>query len=329
MAIKKKEKIVNPVKSLKGVEREYRKQLNLLGKFMIEEIKNELLPFLKSQEPAYVLDGSQDAIKALFKRIDKRFKSINDYEYNYNEPKDSKSVYLFDWLDSVSEMLTDSRQRLSQIKDNIGTEINNIFNRLNFKFKGNIVAGFSRTSAESMVNQTIKKNKKRFDRALRGATGIDMSQVVASEGLEDFISLSVSKNVSLIESLPAEYLKQVEVIVNNGVVSGARYSTIAKEIQKGANKELAGRIKTIAMNEVQTINAQINVRRSEALGITEGIYRTSEDERVRPCHKQLNGKRFKLDQGAWSSKCQKYIIPGVTDINCRCTYSPIIEVEGV
>ena len=125
-----------------------------------------------------------------------------------------------------------------------------------------------------------------------------------------------------------EYLKQVETIVNNGLTSGARYRTIENEITAlvgSANSKLAGRIKTIARNEVQTINSQMTLRRSENLGITEGIYRTSKDERVRACHKELDGVKFRLKQGAWSKTCQKYIQPGITDINCRCSYSPIIS----
>ena len=137
--------------------------------------------------------------------------------------------------------------------------------------------------------------------------------------MEDLFTLSKNKNKILITSLPEEYLKQVETIVNNGVVSGARYRTIEKEIisKTGANSKLAGRIKTIAMNEVQTINSQITLRRSESLGIKKGIFRTSKDERVRACHKELDGIEFVIAKGAWSKTCQKFIQPGITDINCR------------
>ena len=80
-------------------------------------------------------------------------------------------------------------------------------------------------------------------------------------------------------------------------------------------------------NEVQTINAQMNQKRNASLGIKEGIFRTSEDEKVRPCHKELNGVRYELSKGAWSKTCGRWIIPGVTDINCRCSFSPVIEVQ--
>ena len=220
-------------------------------------------------------------------------------------------------------------QQSSYVVDGIGNNLATIFRRLNANFSGNIMLGFAQSTSTNMVEETSKRNKAKFDRAVKAATGVDLGMVVQEEGLADFIELSVNKNVGLIKSLPEQYLNQVETIVNNGVVNGTRFSDIAKEIVAktgSANSKLAGRIKTIAMNEVQTINAQISQRRSQALGIKKGIYRTSEDERVRPCHAELNGVEYELSKGAWSKSCGRFIIPGVTDINCRCSFSPIIEV---
>lgn len=218
----------------------------------------------------------------------------------------------------------------SSARDGIGDQLGVIFRRLNAAFSGTAAFGFAQNTASQMVERVGKSNKDRFDRSVNRATGINLGSVVEAEGLEDFVALSVNKNVGLIKSLPEQYLGQVETIVNNGVVSGARYSTIQKEIisKTGANSKLANRIKTIARNEIQTINSQITLRRSEALGIKKGIFRTSEDERVRPCHAELNGVEYVIAKGAWSKTCGKFIQPGITDINCRCSYSPIIEVEN-
>lgn len=268
MGKKVKTKIAAPVKSQKGIEKQYQKQLNKLGKILIASVRTEVLTFLKVQQSSYVIDG-------------------------------------------------------------FGDQLGVIFRRLNSTFTGNATVSFAETTAAQMVQKAGAANKNKFDRTVFRAIGIDLGSVIVSEGLEDFMALSINKNVSLIKSLPEEYLKQVETIVNNGLVSGARYSTIEKEIisKTGANSKLANRIKTIARNEVSTINSQLTLRRSKSLGITEGIYKSSQDERVRTCHAELDGVRYELKKGAWSKSCQKFIQPGITDINCRCTYSPIIEVN--
>lgn len=265
----KKNKIAAPVKSLRGQERAYQKELNKLGKALISSIREDVLAFLKVNQESYVIDG-------------------------------------------------------------IGANLNVIFAKLNREFTGVITASFAESTANQMVSKTARSNKNKFDRVVNKATGVNLGSIIATEGLEDFMELSISKNVSLIKSLPEQYLSQVETIVNNGVVSGARFSTIAKEITAktgSVNSKLANRIKTIARNEIQTINSQLTLRRSEQLGIKKGIYRTSEDERVRDCHAELNGVEYEIKKGAWSKSCSKFIQPGITDINCRCSYSPIIEVN--
>lgn len=210
-------------------------------------------------------------------------------------------------------------QQESYVVDGIGDQLGIIFKKLTARFTGTATFSFAKSTAEKVVNKIGVSNKKKFDRTVQRATGVDLGAIITHEGLEDFVALNVNKNVSLISSLPEEYIKQVETIVNNGVASGAKYKTIEKEIigKTGANSKLAGRIKTIAMNETQTINAQMTLRRSDNLGITEGIFRTSKDERVRKCHRELNGVRYKLSKGAWSKLCEKWIQPGITDINCR------------
>lgn len=257
------------MKSQKGLERQYQKELNKLGKALIKSVNSELLPYLKANQESYVVDGIGDTIGAIFRR-------------------------------------------------------------LNSQFSGAALFGFAKPTATQMVARVGANNKRRFNKTVEKVTGVDLGGIVHAEGLEDFVSLSVNKNVSLIKSLPEEYLKQVETIVNNGVVSGARYETMAKEINAkvgSANSKLAGRIKTIARNEVQTINSQISLRRSDALGVKKGVYMTADDEKVRACHAELDGVEYDIKKGAWSKTCQKFIQPGITDINCRCSFRPVIEVD--
>lgn len=227
------------------------------------------------------------------------------------------------------------------VLDGVGSNLEIIFGKLNTRFSGIISAGFASSTATQMVTKVTKTNKKKFDASIERAMGVDLGAILQAEGLVDFMETSINRNVSLIKSLPSEYLKSVETIVTNGVTSGARYSTIANQIlgKVGtANSHLSGRIKTIAMNEIQTINSQLNLRRSDALGITEGYWRTGEDEKVRgnpsgkyptakPSHYKLNGVRFNLKKGA-KTEVGTHIKPG-EEINCRCSYSPIIDLDAL
>jgi SPP1 gp7 family putative phage head morphogenesis protein len=264
-----REVILPPVKSLKGIENAYRKELNKFGRLLVNRVKADILAFLKPHQSEWVNDAG------------------------------------------------------------IGWQLNRNFRKLNKEFSGTAQLAFATNTAERVVNKTFKNSADRFDKSVESATGVDIGAVITQEGMQDFVDLSISENVNLITSLPQEFLKNVEIIVNKGLKSGARYATIEKEIigQVGsAASGLGNRIKTIARNEIQTINAQIQLKRSEALGIRKGIYRTSKDEVVRKCHEELDGVIYEISKGAWSKTCNKFIKPGITDINCRCSYSPILEL---
>ncbi len=222
--------------------------------------------------------------------------------------------------------------------DSVTDEVTAILERLNKKYSSSAVLSFADTTASTMVNEVGRSNAERFDKSIEATTGVNLGGVITSENLTDFVDLNINTNVSLIKSLPEEYFKQIEVIVNNGLTQGTRYSTIEKQIVAltgSANSGLRKRIKTIATDQVQTINAQINLRRSDALGIKKGIWRTAEDEKVRgnpsglypnakPSHFKLNGKEFDLAKGMKVNG--QYIWPGIP-VNCRCSYSPVIVLE--
>lgn len=307
----KKQKILPPVKSLKPLEKKYQRELRKLGVAMAKSVRTDLLSYLKAQQEQYVIDGP---IKAMDSVV---LQALTDLSGDY------------DYL--IPKLLKDSQDALanSRLADSIGTELNGILRRLKYQYTGLAVESFAQNTATMVVSKTETANKKRFDRVFAFTEGVNISEIVAQEGLADFIELSVSKNVNLITSLSEEYFKQIETIANNGVINGTRYSEIEKQITAkvgSANSKLAGRIKTIARNEVSTMNSQLTLRRSENIGIKKGVYMTAEDDMVRECHEELDGQEYVLSKGAWSKKCGKFIQPGITDINCRCTYRPVIKV---
>ena len=99
------------------------------------------------------------------------------------------------------------------VVDNIGNMLDNIFRRLNVKFAGTVVLGFSKQLANNIVSKINQNNKKKFEQSI----GIDLGDVVRSENLNNFIDLSINKNVSLIKSLPQEYFKDIEAKALSGL----------------------------------------------------------------------------------------------------------------
>ena len=77
-------------------------------------------------------------------------------------------------------------------------------------------------------------------------------------------------------------------------------------------------LRRLTRDQTQKMNAKLNELRQRDLGVTQYIWRTSEDERVRPTHSENNGKTFD-----WASPPLTTGHPG-NDVQCRCLSEPIV-----
>ena len=214
-------------------------------------------------------------------------------------------------------------------KDSDAEKLAEIAKAMELPFAGT----FSQSIAEKTVNAVAEKNAARFNEAIPfdKLQGINLARMISNEKLDDFVKLSIAQNSTLIKSIPSQFLNEVQGIVYNSYTQGLRYSEIEKKLigmVGSAGSKLAGRIKTIARTETQKINSQLTKIRSQALGIKKGIWQSSKDERVRASHAKLNGVEFDLEEGAWSDIEKKFLFPGM-EINCRCSYKPVIDLDDL
>jgi SPP1 gp7 family putative phage head morphogenesis protein len=79
------------------------------------------------------------------------------------------------------------------------------------------------------------------------------------------------------------------------------------------------RAQLIARDQIGKLNGELNQVRQEELGVTDFIWRTERDNRVRPEHAALEGKQYTWAQGHPTEG-----IPG-EPINCRCFPEPVLD----
>lgn len=78
----------------------------------------------------------------------------------------------------------------------------------------------------------------------------------------------------------------------------------------------------IARDQISKLNGQFNRARQEAAGITGFVWETRKDSRVRPAHRDLQGKTFTWAEGASG------VYPG-QPINCRCWARAVVDADQV
>ncbi len=179
--------------------------------------------------------------------------------------------------------------------------------------------------ARKFVTTANNTNAERTKRDL----GIDI--FVDNSELRDYVQASIYDNVRLIESIPSQYLTQVDSIVMTNVRAGGRPSAIAKLLQEqfGVTER---RAKLIARDQSNKINSNLSQMRQTAAGFEYFRWETSHDERVRDRHEDVAKRVTAYGRGIF-----RYDNPPIVDqnvpqkpgepIQCRCIAIPISQEE--
>ncbi|RYM55646.1 phage minor head protein [Serratia proteamaculans] len=139
--------------------------------------------------------------------------------------------------------------------------------------------------------------------------------------MNNALQATIAENVGLIRSIPEKYLTEVEGLVMRSVARGRDLSFLTDELQKryGITRRRAA---LIARDQNAKATSVMQSARQMSLGITHGIWRHSHaGKEPRQSHVKADGKKFDLSKGMYLD--DKWVMPG-EEINCRCTWSPVI-----
>lgn len=225
--------------------------------------------------------------------------------------------------------------RDADIKDGIRTDsftdlmlrINEIFASIESKLVKKVSGYGLRKKLENLSNLNRKLTVKEWKKAIRSTLGIDIREDYYlgdfyKEQLQDWSK----QNVELISTIPNDTLAKMREIVYNGYISGKTTTRMLKEIQR-AYKVGLKHARLIARDQTAKLNGQIQRHQQIDAGITEYIWCTSGDERVRDSHKALDGKKFSWDNPPLNSDGRS-CHPG-EDYQCRCIGRPVFNSSNL
>jgi uncharacterized protein with gpF-like domain len=134
---------------------------------------------------------------------------------------------------------------------------------------------------------------------------------------------TVAENVSLIRSVPQQFLKDVEGAVWRSALKGGAAYDLSTEIRAKYGVS-ARRAALISRDQSAKARTTFEQSRRLELGITHAVWRHSSAGKLpRPSHVRMNGQKFDIAKGMWDSAEQKWIQPGEL-VNCRCTSRAVI-----
>lgn len=168
--------------------------------------------------------------------------------------------------------------------------------------KARTVSKFTQAQVRSAFRTLEKSLKKQIP-------GVARTDVLGSEQ----ITRAIRRNIGLIKDIGDEQrVALADLFVSKGTPSVSQI------------RETTGAIKSKAefwaTDQTLKVNAEITRERATAAGFVGYRWHTSEDERVRPEHAELDGKLFRWDSPPSVGH------PG-EDYRCRCIPDPVTEDE--
>jgi SPP1 gp7 family putative phage head morphogenesis protein len=185
--------------------------------------------------------------------------------------------------------------------------------------------------ARKMAGLAAESNRdtvdERLAREIHRAIGVDVSALLQANGpLLQSMQRATEANVALITSIPEQYFDRVYSTITDGWVKGLRWESLVEQIQRDGDVT-ESRAKLIARDQTVKMNSDFNRERQQQVGIEKYEWSTSQDERVRTSHADVDGRTFRWDEpgpvpGAVAGEpCH----PGI-DVNCRCVAIPVVDM---
>ncbi len=180
-----------------------------------------------------------------------------------------------------------------------------------------------------LENRARKYSIREWKRVVRQTLGINIfDDYYDGKFFRENTRQWVLQNVDLITTITEQPLKRMYNIISGGQYAGKTAAEIGRQIQEAYDVSKS-HARFIARDQMAKLNAQITQRQQTDAGITEYVWRTVGDARVRESHRHLNGKRFKYsDPPVVDTKTGRRANPG-EDYQCRCVALPVFDIEGL
>lgn len=182
----------------------------------------------------------------------------------------------------------------------------------------------SSKAVSSMSKEAALKTSKFNKTVVRQLTYKDFAKDIPN--INDVVETFVDYNVRLIKGLSEDVIQKLTKRITTGVKKGYSVEEIQTSIRygivndKSIYKTIKARMNLIATDQIGKLNGDLTKLRCKLLGFDKYIWRTRQDERVRPEHAEREGQIFYWNNPPDGGH------PG-EDFNCRCWAEPVKTKE--
>ena len=180
-------------------------------------------------------------------------------------------------------------------------------------------------TATIVVNANAVALDEQIAVSVQQALGVNIERFLEDRtDLAQAMKQAVRANVSLIKSIPDQYLDLVEKAVSDHWTVGTRWETLASRIAEIGHMT-DRRAELIARDQTSKMAASFETIRHPLLGIDQYEWSDSHDKRVRHSHHDLDGHVIRYDAPPYVDG--EYAHAG-EPVACRCARRPMIRYAG-
>jgi len=231
----------------------------------------------------------------------------------------------------ISDEYFKNQEKISAMDASLASQARILLNALSRTFEGLFDLKAS-SLAKTMVEGTTKTSATTVQESLKQLTGgLTLKTSVVSSGQEEVSTALIEENVSLIKSIPQQYLKDVTGSVMRSITTGQGIADLIPAIQK-YDGQTYRRAKNIALDQTRKAYNSINRQKLLNNGIKQFEWvHSGGGLHPRESHIKIEGKLFSFEnvreeQAALGVPQSDRGLPG-EPINCKCTMRAVIVFE--
>ncbi len=182
---------------------------------------------------------------------------------------------------------------------------------------------------KALYSRVNAANQKDIYKAIQGDIGINVLDIIKTDGLNSFVNANSLKTLLQIQATRDKAIEDMSTNLLRLMVSGQSLDTLYEEVENvtGKNKTKST---LVARQELTVFNSQLNKKRALNLGFSQrkwnAVGGTSGSVRTRKCHTARDGKFYPVDGKLYSSCDGKSLEVG-EEINCRCWDTFVMDLE--
>lgn len=191
-----------------------------------------------------------------------------------------------------------------------------IFNRL------------AKKAAKRMVAKTLRQSAVSLRASLKEMSeDLKLSTDFMTDRLQDIVTASVNESVSLIKTIPTQYLNEVQGAAARAITSGRGMADLQPFLVEKYGQNIR-KARNVALDQTRKAFSNINAGRMQALGISEYVWiHTGGSQHPRKDHIRMNGNTYRLDDPPVIGTMYGQEVRGIPGQlpNCHCVMRPLVK----